>query len=325
MSDESTRTSAGRRYVLTVLKLVVSVALLAFLFSRIDTARLWDSAKRASLPWLATALAVYGVNVMASTWRWWLLLEAQNVHVPGRKLFGSFLVATFFNNFLPSNIGGDVIRIRDTAGPSRSKTLATTVILVDRGMGLMGLVLISALGATIAAGLHGSASQPIWPAWLWAVFIGGLAISVPAVLAPQGLGRLLQPLTAVHPEWVGGRIDKFTSALGRFREHPAALLGCFSGAILVQGLMVAFYVAVVHALGMSIGPWDLAVIVPLSLVVQMLPISVNGLGLREATFSFYFTRLHLPIESAVLLSLVAAALIMVFSLSGAAVYVSRGR
>jgi uncharacterized integral membrane protein len=82
---------------------------------------------------------------------------------------------------------------------------------------------------------------------------------------------------------------------------------------------------VVHALGMRITAWDLAVIVPLSLVVQMLPISVNGLGLREATFSFYFTRLHLPIESAVLLSLVAAALIMVFSLSGAAVYVSRGR
>ena len=194
---------------------------------------MWDSAKRASLPWLATALAVYGVNVMASTWRWWLLLEAQNVHVPGRRLFGSFLVATFFNNFLPSNIGGDVIRIRDTAGPSRSKTLATTVILVDRGMGLMGLVLISALGATIAAGLHGSASQPIWPAWLWAVFIGGLRSQCRPCWRRRA-GRLLQPLTAVHPEWVGGRIDADLGARP-LREHPAALLGCFSGAILVQG------------------------------------------------------------------------------------------
>jgi hypothetical protein len=70
---------------------------------------------------------------------------------------------------------------------------------------------------------------------------------------------------------------------------------------------------------------ELAVIVPISLVVQMLPVSVNGLGLREATFSFYFTRLGLPIESAVLLSLMGAAVLMIFSLSGAAVYVSRGR
>ena len=64
---------------------------------------------------------------------------------------------------------------------------------------------------------------------------------------------------------------------------------------------------------------------PLSIVVQMLPVSVNGFGLREATFSLYFSRLGLPIESAVLLSLMGAALLMIFSLSGAAVYVSRGR
>jgi hypothetical protein len=56
----------------------------------------------------------------------------------------------------------------------------------------------------------------------------------------------------------------------------------------------------------------------------MLPISVNGFGVREATFSFYFTRLGLPIEAALVVSLVGAGLVMVFSLSGAAVYVTRG-
>ncbi len=67
-----------------------------------------------------------------------------------RWLTGSFLVATFFNNFLPSNIGGDVIRIADTASAAGSKTLATTVVLIDRGIGLLGLVLLAALGATLA-------------------------------------------------------------------------------------------------------------------------------------------------------------------------------
>ena len=64
---------------------------------------------------------------------------------------------------------------------------------------------------------------------------------------------------------------------------------------------------------------------PVSFVVQMLPVSVNGFGVREATFSFYFTRLGLPIESALLMSLVAQALMMLFSLTGAAVYISRTR
>ena len=305
-------------------KLAVSIVLLLVLFREIDGSRLWATARQASVPWLMAALAVYAFNGLASTWRWRLLLDAQGIPLPLGTLLRSYLVANFFNNFLPSNIGGDVVRIRDTAGPARSKTLATTVVLVDRGLGLMGLVLISAVGASMAAGLHGSGASPVWPSWLWAMFFVGAAVTAPAMYSPAGVGRLLQPLTVLHPEWVGARIDTLTSALGRFRERPTAIIGCFTGAILVQGLMVVFYLAVGHALGIPITLWDLAVIVPLSIVVQMAPISVNGLGLREATFSFYFKRLGLPIESAVLLSLVGAALVMLFSLTGAGVYVSRG-
>jgi glycosyltransferase 2 family protein len=326
MSDEDPRpASVRRRYAISTIKLTVSVALLVFLFSRLDTSRLWEGARRASLPWLIVALAIYALNVAASTWRWHVLLRAQDVRLRRRTLFKSFLVANFFNNFLPSNIGGDVIRIRDTAVVARSKTLATTVILVDRGLGLMGLVLVSALGATMVAGVQGHGASPIWPSWLWAGFLLGAAATAPVVWAPEGVGRLLQPLTIVHPEWVGSRIQTLTSTLGRFRDRPAALVSCFAGALLVQALLVLFYLSVVRALGLPVSPWDLAVIVPLSFVIQMLPVSVNGFGVREATFSFYFTRLGLPIESAVLLSLVATALTMLFSLTGAAVYVARRR
>jgi uncharacterized membrane protein YbhN (UPF0104 family) len=325
MSDETPTPSQARRYALMAAKLTVSVALLALLFSRIDAGSLWAGAARASIPWLVVALGVYTLSMTASTWRWQVLLKAQNVPLRHRTLLESLLVASFFNNFLPSNIGGDVIRIRDTAGPARSKTLATTVVLVDRGLGLMGLVLISALGATMLGGMRGHAPSPIWPSWLWAGFVIGAAVTAPALYSPAGLGRVLQPLTVVHPQWVGDRIVALTSALGRFRQRPGALASCFGGAIVVQGLLVLFYMAVVHALQIAVSPWDLAVIVPLSFVVQMLPVSVNGFGVREATFSFYFTRLGLPIESAILLSLVATALTMLFSLSGAAVYVTRGR
>lgn len=307
------------------LKLIVSVALLAFLLSRVNVGELWAGARKASLTWLLIALGFYTLNMVASAWRWHLLLEAQHVKMPRRKLLGSILVAAFFNNFLPSNIGGDVIRIRDTAHATRSKTLATMVVLVDRGLGLMALVLISALGATMAAELHGSGSTPVWPSWLWVTFAAGAAIAGPAFYAPNAVHRLLQPLKIIHAEWVGDRIDTMVSALSRFRERPGAVLGCFSGALLVQALVVIFYVAVAESLQVPIHSWDLAVIVPLSLVVQMLPVSVNGFGVREATFSLYFARIGLPIASAVLLSLVAAAVMMFFSLSGAIVYVSRGR
>jgi glycosyltransferase 2 family protein len=232
MPEEQPPPPAVRRYWLMAVKFAVSALLLTLLFSRIDINQLWAGARGASMAWLLIALAVYFVNVVASTWRWQLLLDAQGVHVHSRSLFASFLVALFFNNFLPSNIGGDVIRIRDTARPAQSKTLATTVVLVDRGLGLMGLVLVAALGATIATrSRHGA--TPIWPSWLWAGFLIGAAATAPAVLSPVGFGRLLRPLRVFHPEWVGSRIDKLTAALSRFRARPGALAGCFGGAIFV--------------------------------------------------------------------------------------------
>ena len=325
MSEEPATPSLRRRYLMTAAKVVVSLALLALLFSRVDMAQIWASARHASLPWLLAALFLYTLNVAASTWRWHLLLKAQDVPIQRRRLFGSFLVANFFNNFLPSNIGGDVIRIRDTAPAAQSTALAATVVLVDRGLGLMGLVLIAAMGATMAVGLHGQGVLPVWPSWLWAGFFAGAAVAVPAMYSPAGLGKVLRPLTFLHPEWVGEQIRMLTDTLMRFREKPLSVIKCFGGAVVVQALVVAFYLAVVHALNIPATAADLAVIVPLSLIVQMLPVSLNGFGVREATFSFYFTRVGLPIESAVLLSLVAAGLTMVHSLSGAAVYVSRNR
>ena len=87
--------------------------------------------------------------------------------------------------------------------------------------------------------------------------------------------------------------------------------------------MVGFYFIVAYALHLGLTVADLSVIVPISFVVQMLPVSVSGFGVGEATFSFYFSRIGHPIESAVLMSLVARALVMLFSLTGAAVYLSR--
>ena len=67
----------------------------------------------------------------------------------------------------------------------------------------------------------------------------------------------------------------------------------------------------------------LAILVPLSFIVQMLPVSVNGFGVREQTFVLYLTRLGLPIESALALSFIGAVLIMLFSTTGSAAYLSR--
>lgn len=324
MPDRSPRrASRARAILLPWLKAAISIALLAVLFSRVDMARLWASARGASTLWLAAAFALYALMVIASAWRWGLLLTAQNVKLPFRTLTSSFLVATFFNNFLPSNIGGDVVRVADTAPAAGSKTLATTIVLIDRGIGLLGLVLIAAIGATTTSRL--ADGGPVAPLVLWGGFCAAMVVAAPALLRPHALTRVLQPLRILHPAWVDERLARLTAALARFGKAPGALAACFGGAVLVQAVLVAFYLAIAHSMRVPIGFSELAVIVPISFIVQMAPVSMNGFGVREATFGFYFSRLGLPLESALLISFVGAALIMLFSLTGAIAYLSRNR
>jgi len=316
------RQSTLRRILTLTLKIVVSAGLLYILLGRTDFSRLWTYARGASPAWLLGGLLLYLVMILVSAWRWRLLLEAQHVSVPYRRLVNSYLVATFFNNFLPSNIGGDVVRIGDTAGQAGSKTLATTIVLMDRGLGLLGLLCIAALGATVASAAGGR--PPVLASVLWITLAVGVAVSGAAVLLPHGVAGLLSPLRLIHQEWVGERIGRLTGALTRFRNAPAALGTCLLGAVVVQAVLVAFYVAIVRSMSIPVSPWHLAVLVPVSFVVQMAPVSLNGFGVREATFTYYFSRIGLPIESALVVSFMGAALVIVFSVSGALAYWLRG-
>lgn len=306
-----------------VIRTLVSGVLLYLLLTRmVDVRHVWEIARGASIGWLAVALALYLVMVFISAWRWRLLLEAQHVHVPFVKLVRSFLVAFFFNNFLPSNIGGDVVRITDTARAAGSKTLAMTVVLIDRGVGLLGLVFVAAAGSTFVAEWS-NAIGPIGPGVLWAGLAVAIAGAAPFVMMPERVGRLLSPLRVLHQEWVEERLEKFTMALAKFKAAPQALASGFIGAILVQATLVGFYAAIARSVHIAVPVTHLAILVPVSFIVQMLPVSINGLGLREGTFGLYFSRMGLPPAQGVALSFIGAALMMLFSISGAVAYLTR--
>ena len=111
--------SPVRSAVLWILKIGVSVGLLYVLFARIDAGETWAHMRSASVGWVATALGLYTLVIVVGAVRWQLLLRTQHVDIPFTTLVNSYLAASFANNFLPSNIGGDVIRIADTARASR--------------------------------------------------------------------------------------------------------------------------------------------------------------------------------------------------------------
>lgn len=312
----------GLKAALAVLKLGVSTALLVYLFRRANAGSMWAQFRQMDPLWMAAALATYGTMLAASAWRWRVLLRMQTVDVGMGTLTRSFLVATFLNNFLPSNIGGDVIRVADTAAYTGSKTLATTVVLLDRVLGLMALLSIAAL----ASGLAYAAGVPLAGlGYLWIAFVAIVAALAFGLRYADSMANALHRFAAGRTEALEQRVHRLSNAVSRFREQPRGLWFAFAGAVAVQCLLVLFYICAARSLAVPF-PWLAAsVIVPVSLAVQMVPVSINGFGVREAVFAFFFTSLGLSYSSALTLSLGSAVLIMMFSLSGGAVFLLRYR
>lgn len=316
----SSTSSTSRRPLLLLGKISVSIVLLTIVLRGTDLTRLWERIKGMNPAWLLLAIAAYVLLMAVSVWRWQRLLHAQHVHVPPRRLAESVWVSQFFNNFLPSNIGGDVFRIADTARAAGSKTLATTVVLVDRGLGLLALLLVAAAGslAATAFGVPVPGSE-----WLWMMTGAGVVVAAPMLGAPHLVSRLLAPVRRLDRPWLTERASRFEEAFGRFRAQPSALVAAFFGAVLVHGGIILFYALTARGLSIPLPVLLAAVVVPVSLVVQMAPVSINGFGVREAVFTYFFTRFGLSADAAVALSLVGTGLIMLQSLAGGVLFFAR--
>ena len=303
-----------------LVRLGVSAALLYFVLRSIDLPAFWERVKNMNPAWILLALAAYAFTQSIAVWRWNRLLRAQHIEVERRRLIESIWVSMFFNNFLPSNIGGDVVRIADTAPAAGSKTLAMTVILVDRVLGLTALVIIAASGALVATllGVHIPGAR-----WLWLVSALGAVAAISVIAMPQLVGHALMPVRALNKPWLTERAQRLEDAVIRFRNAPAAVAGAFAGAMVVQITLVAFYLLTAEGLSVPLPIFLGAVLIPVSLVVQMAPVSINGFGVREAVFAFFFRRFGLPTDAAVALSLVSTGMVMGLSLVGGFFFLKR--
>lgn len=304
------------------LRIAISVLLLTWVLSGVELTRLGRMVLATNPVPLVVALGLYfsGVIVVGAA-RWQLLLASQGVSAPLTYLVRSYMVATFFNNVLPTNIGGDVFRITDAARYTDSKTLSSAVIFVDRLIGFAGLFAL-ALGA-VAFGGQVVRSLP-GLGWLW-IGLSGVTVLIMAVLVvPEVVKWGLKPLQLLSSDWVSERVGVVTSALFQFRREIPALAKALAISLLIQGSIVIFYFLIAGAMDIQL-PLDYCfLITPLILVAQLFP-SINGFGVRESAFVFFFRTIGLSAEQAVSLSFVSTGIIIVLSLAGGAIYATRKR
>jgi uncharacterized protein (TIRG00374 family) len=310
-----------KRGGLLAFKVAVSLALLVYLFATSDLQALEERVRTADLLLLSGAVGCYVAMLGLATWRWQLLLEALGCVAPLRHLTASYLVATFFNNFLPSNIGGDIVRVRDGSRLTGSTTSSLAVVGIDRILGLGALWVLGALAFLFA----GPELRELAGARSVVLGLGLVFLVLGYIFFRPGTARRVMAATGLNRiEWLRERFEVVQAAVHSYRARMRTIFMAFAASLALQALVVWYFLAIARALRIPLSVSAAFLMVPLCTLLQAVPVSFNGWGLREGLFALYFSQIGLPRESALAFSLTGAGLIVLLSLSGAVVWMARG-
>ncbi|HEX3556537.1 MAG TPA: lysylphosphatidylglycerol synthase transmembrane domain-containing protein [Thermoanaerobaculia bacterium] len=278
-----------------LLRLAVSLALMAWVLARTPFHEVAAAVRGADPRFLLLALVVSPLGTLPSVLRWRLLIRAQGGDAPLAFLVRSFLTGIFFNNFLPSTIGGDTVRALDTArtGVGRAKGIA--IVFVDRFVGLLALMLFAAAGLASS----GRLLTRVPDLYVW-VLGGAALLALAAALlffTPGPLARLLA-----------------------FRGKGRTLTRAFGWSLAMQGMVVLSWYLLARALHAPVPFAVFFLIVPLALFVMMLPVSINAIGVRENVWAFFLVALGAPAALGVALAWLDYGLVLLQALAGGVVY-----
>lgn len=300
-----------KKITVIVLKLMVSIGLLAFLYRNIPFSEVGTVLGRINPAYLPAICILLLVNTVLSAWKWQLFLKADGVDLPLTGLTASYMSGTFCNLFLPSNIGGDSYRIYDIAQQSREAARSAASVFADRFSGFIALVTLS-LCSSIYIGLRSDPNVIIIPGLLFLLF------SVVLLLLARP-GMLMQILDFTRISRIGWIKRVAEKLLLSFRCYGA------NTRLMVQVMLLSFIfqlsvISVVFLLGRSIGTdtpfFYFIAFVPLITLMEALPISIYGIGVRDYGYVYFFTQVGMGAIETRTLALLFMAVAICYSLVG---------
>ncbi|MCO5387649.1 MAG: flippase-like domain-containing protein [Desulfosporosinus sp.] len=300
------------------LKILASILMLSWMFSTIEWQQITQILVHVNGIWMAMALGWVVISVGVSAYKWQLILRASQLHVPLRVLWKTYWAGLFFNNFLPSSIGGDGLRIYWVGKVTGDMAGSTTSVVVERVLATIGLCLTA-----IFAILLTEVQIPHLLSFFGVVMLVGTLI-LSLFLFPHfadWLQRRLSFLPKVQ-SFLAGIISHGI----RLRNQPSLMFYALIGSVLFQTCVVMVNWCIFKALSVTdLNPIEAAVIIPATSVAAMLPIGINGYGLREGAYIALFAPLGISGSIALTASILFALLVSFSSLWGGWIWIKEGR
>ncbi|MFM7150046.1 MAG: lysylphosphatidylglycerol synthase transmembrane domain-containing protein [Gemmataceae bacterium] len=289
-----------------LLRILGSVALIGLLAFRLDWGQLSEAFLSLDYRMWLLALFVYIGAQFISSLRWQMLSEPLGFSLPFLHYVKLYFIGMFFNLLLPTSVGGDVARAWYLGAPLKRRGAALLSVLAERGSGLAMLMLMALIAAFFVP-----FSLPPW--------IIGLLVGVGSVLM-GGLLCLPMVRRMTRLPGVGNKILAVENLLRTYASRPGLIARAMFLSVLVQLASVTQMACIAQGLKLDIPFLFLAIVVPLVSLLTLLPVSLNGMGLREVGMVLLLAPIGITPAQAVTLSLLQFTTLLVASLIGALLY-----
>jgi uncharacterized membrane protein YbhN (UPF0104 family) len=303
-----------RKYV----RILGSAILLAVIAWRLDWGHVAAALHRLGIGYLLGAVLLYVSLQVASSLRWRLLARVQGFDGPLFRYVAYYFIGMFFNLALPTSVGGDVVRVwylagQEGSGPVAGRRLAALVsVLAERVNGVVVLVTLACVSTLLC-------STPLETWLVWTVVGIGVVtllalVSVPGLRALFGAFPLLATSTKLAP------LNRLVDDGWRYSHRPGVLVSATLLSVVVQVGNVVIGYLIGQALGLPVPALYYGLIVPLVALLALVPISLNGMGLREAGFIVLLLPLGVGEAEAVTFGFLTFMVTAVASLGGVGFY-----
>jgi uncharacterized protein (TIRG00374 family) len=313
-----------RTILLLALRFLVSGGLLSYLIWQANPASIWATWQQADLRLLALAVLIQLLCIAISALKWGVLLRAHNQQQPYRWLLGIYFVGQFANNFLPTSVGGDAIRIVQLGRRIGSYAQSSASVFMERLTGFLALSLI-ANAALISTSTDLLGARLVNEPALTTLAFGFALVAVAAVIASFSAPWLLRRFNRYLPQVARKPLQSVAESLGIYAADRGAMARAMGLALLFHLLWISMHYVCGLALHIPAPLLIFALMVPLTDIVGLAPIFFNNLGARDLVFTLYLSQLGIPNGTALALAFTAFTVRLAVSALGGLVLIFGGQ
>ena len=275
--------------------------------------------KNSNLLLLLFAFSLHAIGIYISAVRWGIIIEGQREgeHPGVFNLVMFYLVAGFFNLFLPTRFGGDIARIIDSRDSVKSYTKSFSVILVERINGTFILFLFSFISSLYYV-LKGNNSS----IYLVGLIFGGLGVLGTIIFFSPLFGEIVR-IFKFLPGKIYSKFEEMEESVKDVRSKERTLLKITFLSLLLQINVIIHYYLIGLAINLKIPFFDYFVFIPIILIILILPVSINGIGLRDISLVEAFKNFGVPASAAVAFSTIDLIFMILLGIIGGLIFAFR--